>query len=148
MCDITVVCGSPGSGKTMYVKKHMCKGDLIVDLDMIYAAISGSDSRDRDKELLPYMFAVRDALYNKLDSWTTLQRAWIIACLPKAYDRESISRRFNAKVILINKTKRECMQQSISDTTRMNDMSFNLKLITEWFDAYTPRQKDVLVIQV
>ena len=148
MCSVIVVCGSPASGKTTYVKKNMHKGDLIIDLDLIYEAITGSDSRERRPELLPFMFAVRDTLYNKLDQWNGIDRAWIIACLPKAYDRENISKRFNAEIVLINKTRQECMQQAMNDSTRTNDMSLQLKIITEWFNAYTPRHKDFLVSKI
>jgi adenylate kinase family enzyme len=145
MSRVTIVCGSPGSGKTTYVKDHMEKGDLIIDLDWIYRAISNTENTIKDERLVPFVFEVRDALYNRLNRPNDLRKAWIVACLPKAQDREAMSRRFSAEVILINRTRKECMQQILGDKNRINNASFYLKLLTDWFNNYTPRDKDILI---
>lgn len=145
MSRVTIICGSPGSGKSTYVREHMQAGDLIIDLDWIYKAISGRTGREKDEALMPFMWEIRDALYNRLTKPNNIKQAWIVGCLPKAGDRESLAKRFNADVILINKTKRECMQQILSDEGRLSDTSIYLKWMSDWFSDYTPREQDRLV---
>ena len=38
---VTVVCGPPGSGKSTHVDGHKQPGDLVVDIDALYVALTG-----------------------------------------------------------------------------------------------------------
>lgn len=45
---IYLIYGAPCSGKSTYISEHAKRGDLICDVDLIYAAISGEDPHDAD----------------------------------------------------------------------------------------------------
>lgn len=40
---VYLIYGSPCSGKSTYIKEHMQRGDVVCDVDDIYASISGQD---------------------------------------------------------------------------------------------------------
>lgn len=48
---VYLICGSPCSGKTTYIKNHAKDGDLVCDVDLIYQSISNRDSHDADVEI-------------------------------------------------------------------------------------------------
>jgi predicted kinase len=45
---VYLIYGPPCSGKTHYIKEHMQDGDIVCEVDDIYAAISGNDPHDAD----------------------------------------------------------------------------------------------------
>ena len=94
---VTVVCGPPLSGKTTYVKQNARRGDLIVDVDWLYAALSGQELHYTPEELLPFVTSARDAVYERLMRPSKVERAWIITSKPEAASQ--IVARLNAKRI-------------------------------------------------
>jgi len=58
--DVYIVWGSPASGKTTYVKKHMEGGDLVVDLDLIKQSISMKEKTTAGDNLLNVALSVRE----------------------------------------------------------------------------------------
>ncbi len=75
---VTIVCGPPGSGKSTLVRQQMCRGDLVVDMDALYQALSYRDDRDKPEELLPWVCTARDAVIEKLGHDKGPGQAWII----------------------------------------------------------------------
>ena len=75
---ITVVYGPPGSGKSTYVSKRWAAGDLIVDVDLLFAAVSGLELYDKPEELLPFVIAARDAIVDRLKRESKAGSAWLI----------------------------------------------------------------------
>jgi len=63
--DIVVICGPAGSGKSTHVREEAKPGDLIVDVDLIYAALSGLELFHKPPGLLPFFCAARDAIVNR-----------------------------------------------------------------------------------
>ena len=45
---IYLVYGPPCGGKSTYINDHMTEGDIVCDVDLLYAAISGRDPHDAD----------------------------------------------------------------------------------------------------
>ena len=45
---IYLVYGSPCSGKSTFISEHMGDGDIVCDVDLLYAAISNRDAHDAD----------------------------------------------------------------------------------------------------
>ena len=95
--DVTVVLGPPGSGKTTYVLEHKHRGDLILDLDAIYSALSGLGMHDNPKELLGYVIAARDGILMKLHRPSECRRAWLITIDPVMAERWQ--RQYKADVV-------------------------------------------------
>ena len=99
-CRVVVVSGLPGVGKSTYVQKRATRGDLIVDLDAIFAAISGLSLHDNPDSLLPFACSARDAIYDRLRMESDVRRAWIITSDVAAV--AALTVRFNAEHVLLN----------------------------------------------
>ena len=65
---VYIVYGPPLSGKTSYVSSIATAGDLILDIDNIWQAISGLDRYKKPAALNANVFAVRDLLLAQIKS--------------------------------------------------------------------------------
>lgn len=145
MTQVTIVCGAPGSGKTTYAKSQMQEGDLIVDHDLLYQALSGLEYYNKPIELFPYVWAAWDTVIEELISRQDIYRAWVVACLPNGDDRETLAYRLNAKVILIESLEFACINRIEKDSRRNKQARYWEKIIHKWFKDYTPRNEDVVI---
>ncbi|MFE4038248.1 MULTISPECIES: HNH endonuclease [Priestia] len=97
--NVTIVNGAVGSGKTTYVKEHMEHGDLILDVDYLWMAVTVVDMYDKPQHLTDIVLAMRNeacrVLQSKMDKDI---RAWIITT---AKDVEELKRMFNATLLKI-----------------------------------------------
>jgi hypothetical protein len=141
---VNIICGSPGSGKTTYMRKRYDDGDLVVDVAWLFSALTGQHGPIKDSRLVPYTLAMRDTLYDMLIKNNDVN-AWVMAGAPKAEDRQALADKFGVEVKLINKTRKQCLEQVMKDDERKADQKFYIWLVNDWFDNYTPRDADVLV---
>ena len=115
---IYLIYGSPLSGKTTWVRDNMSDGDLILDIDNIWQAVSGCDRYIKPKRLNAVVFKVRDtmleAIQYRLGKW---RNAYIVGGYPLISERERLCKQLGAESILIEATKAECLQrlESIED---------------------------------
>lgn len=134
--NVYIVYGSPGSGKTTYVKEHREYGDLVVDLDLIKQAISMEGKTDAPDNLLPIVLYVRDCLYNVIqDRKLHCRNVWIIASLPKKKEREELRDRLRAELIFMDVDIHECLNRAMNDDERGNK-KLQEEIISKWFANY------------
>ena len=122
-----IVVGPKGSGRRAYVDKHRKNGDLIVDLDALYQAVSGGT--DKPKELLPYVIACQKAIYNRLcrpwKRYPQTRKAWIITAEPKRDKRTQLATELNASVTVLETSVSDCsynLQQQGYDGGRYREL--------------------------
>ena len=133
-----IVYGSPGSGKTTYVRKHREVGDLVIDLDLIKQAISMEDRTYETDNLLDVSIGIRDYIYKRIeDNDVNAKAIWIIASLPKRKARIELAERLGAELVFIDKTISECLNQAYMDKTR-KDKTLEKIIINKWFANYEP----------
>ena len=133
-----IVYGSPGSVKSTYVREHRAVGDLVVDLDLIKQAISMVDRTNDTDNLLDIAIGIRDYIYKRIEENNVDTKAiWIIASLPKRKEREELSKRLGADLILIDKDINECLNNAYLDTNR-KDKTLEKYIIEKWFANYEP----------
>ena len=133
-----MVWGSPGSGKTTYVKQHMHAGDMVVDLDYIKQAISLQGKTASISNLMPVALDIREHIYDLISKRDIIQTetVWVVAGLPKHEDREYTRRRLRPNdMVHINSDMERCIEQAMSDTER-HDKDIQVKIIRKWFDDY------------
>jgi hypothetical protein len=108
---VYIIYGAPLAGKTSYVKTNMQRGDIVVDMDRLYTAISFLDMYDKPDSLSRNVFAVRDLLLDniktRIGKWGS---AWIIGGYPEKYKREQFSNELGTELIYIETSKEECME--------------------------------------
>lgn len=94
---VIIVSGLPGAGKTTYVREKMRRGDLIVDMDAIFSALSGEtiNGGDGPAELLPFACEARDAIIARLERSSEVRTAFLITTRPD--QAENWARQFNGE---------------------------------------------------
>ena len=128
--EIYIIWGSPASGKSTYVNEHKFDTDMVIDLDRIKSAIGKSDN------LIKTAFDIRDFLYGLIEKkQIDCKRIWIVAGLPKRQQRKELQERFNAKMIFIDKSYDECIENSLKDSSRTNKL-YQEYIIKKWFEEY------------
>lgn len=134
--QVFLVYGSPCAGKSTYVRENANIGDLIVDLDLIYKAISPAPLYQHTEQIKRVAFGVRDYLYDQIrirnGSWNT---AWIIAGMPRKDERERLAARLGASLILVESTKEECYKKLLSANDG-RDLDAWRDYIDKWFLDY------------
>ena len=135
---VVVVWGSPGSGKTTYVKQRMHAGDMVVDLDYIKQAISMQGKTASISNLMPVALDIREHIYDLISKRDIIQTetVWVVAGLPKHEDREYTRRRLRPNdMVHINSDMERCIEQAMSDAER-HDKDIQVKIIRKWFEDY------------
>ena len=134
--QIYLVYGPPLSGKTTYVADVMNEGDLIIDMDNIWQAVSGCKRYVKPGRLKSVVFNVRDTLLDaakyKLGRWNN---CYIIGGYPLISERERLIKEFGAREIYIEASKEECLARL--DTVSDRDSIEWAKYIDEWFTKFT-----------
>lgn len=134
---VSIIYGSPGSGKTTYVREHMEDSDLVVELDQIEYALGYR--RMGCSNLLPLALRIRDMIYQLIedrDPVIDCRHVWIVATLPKKSDREELAKRVKADELhLCEATQAECEDRVRKDEGRQ-DKQIELAIIEKWFEDY------------
>ena len=136
---VVVVWGSPGSGKTTYVKQHMHAGDMVVDLDYIKQAISLRGKTASIGNLMPVALDIREHIYDLISKRDIIQTetVWVVAGLPKHEDREYTRRRLRPNDMMrISSSLERCIEQAMNDTDR-HDKDLQVKIIRKWHEDFT-----------
>lgn len=133
---VYLVAGPPLAGKTTYVANNRQSGDLIIDLDSLFHALSGEETHNKPPQLLKTIWAVRDFLWNHVQNrngnWNT---AWVIATMPTKFERDQSLNALRADLVLLKPGMDECISR-LNNSTRPNKEHQEI-LIREWFENFT-----------
>lgn len=128
---VYLICGSPCSGKSTYIKEHMQRGDLICDVDLIYGAISGQDSHDA--EMYTHEIAckldsdLKDMIRDRVGGW---KDAYVVSLANTTEKLCKAKERIKAdEVIFIDTPYDVCMERS------KERPPYFVWLIQEWFET-------------
>lgn len=141
----TIVIGPPGSGKTTYVKERIKRGEIVVDLDKIYEALTFLPHHDKPQELLGLMLESRGAILGQIAMMGERRpRLWIIASAPKRSDREIYRKMFGKiQVIALEISPEKCMSRISSDPTRALAQRGFARIVSDWWSDYEPEAGSV-----
>lgn len=110
--QVFIVHGSPLSGKSSYVREAMNEGDLVIDIDSIWACVSGCERYVKPNRLRSVVFAVRDNLLESVKyrrgKWNN---AYVIGGYPFRLERERLADRLGARLVHIDTDKEECLRR-------------------------------------
>ncbi len=149
----TIIAGPPGAGKSSYAAVRMRHGDLLVDLNTLYQAISGLDLYDKPQSLLQFAIAARDGIYYRLAhlwKYTVKPRhAWIIATLPKVGDRAELCAELGGSTVVLETSPNDCIRRLQADTERGASearIEAQRVIIDEWWKDYTRGEGEKIII--
>jgi hypothetical protein len=119
---VTIVTGPPGAGKSHFVRERMRPGDLVIDFDLIYQALSGGlPMYERPESLRALVWDVIHLLWDKIEARevaidrrqppvSSFQdcRTWIILSGTN-YRLAAMQQRFNAELVVLAEKPAVCM---------------------------------------
>lgn len=113
---VYIVYGAPCSGKSTRAQSMMERGDLLIDFDRIFYAISGRPLYDRPENLKKNVFAIRDMLIDNIRTrYGKWKNAYIVGGYPHKVEREELARKLGAELIYCDSTKEECYARAEKD---------------------------------
>lgn len=120
---ITVVCGYPGAGKTTYAKKHKKYNDVMLDLDLIYSAITNNKMYEeiRPRNIVEYINDfIKASIYKSKEYSFDI---WLIRCCPDDIEMD-ILKDNNAKIIWLDTDREECRRRLYNDNRLLKGFDF------------------------
>lgn len=137
LVPLTIVTGAPGAGKTTYVQQHMHEGDLVVDVDALYSALSGQPWYSKPDTLLPLVLAARDAVLARLGKPSGIRHAWWITTEANALTLDRLAETMGAQLVVLDQVSpTECMTRIAKDPRRADRAHLWRQLVSKWFEKY------------
>lgn len=135
--NVYIVFGAPLAGKRTYVQEYMSRGDIVVDMDRLYAAVSLLPSYDKPDNLLVNVRGIHNLLLDniktRLGKWNN---AWIIGGYANKYKREKLAEDLGAELIFCDVSKQECISRLEQDEERRYRKDEWIIYINKWFEEY------------
>lgn len=122
---IVLVWGPPAAGKTTYVAERQLPGDLVIDFDLLAAALGASGHGDDD--YLAATNTVRRALISHAYDVRAERRVWLVSANPEAparYDHD--------EAVLIDPGRDTTLAQAVT-AGRPDRWA---AIINDWYDAH------------
>lgn len=135
--QVFIVYGSPLSGKSSYVNDVMLQGDLLLDIDKIWMAISNQPLYIKPKELTSNVFAIRDLILQQIKhrqgKW---QNAYIVGGYPLSAERNRLANTLGARLIHIDTDKETCLSRLIACEDKRDKEQWK-KFIEDWWEKFS-----------
>ena len=107
---VYLIWGSPLAGKSSYVRQAMQPGDMVVDMDALWMAVSSQERYIKPDCLRFNVFALRDALYDQIYTrYGQWQDCYIIGGFANPLERKALVERLGAVEVYIESTCDECI---------------------------------------
>lgn len=136
LVPLIVVAGAPGSGKTTMVQRHAAAGDLVLDMDVLRARLTGLPMYESPESTFVPALRERNAQIMRLTTnpvpWP---RAWLIATAPTAAARRWWRRKADARIVLVETPTSECAERITKDHRRRDKARFHAAA-EQWWKAY------------
>lgn len=143
---VVLVAGPPGAGKSSLVGGMFRAGDLIIDVDRLFTALSGLEVYEKPGALLAFALEARDAVLRRLAKPSPVGRAWIVAGAPTANERDRFERSLHAQVLVLETPAAECMRRIAADPRRASRAPLWAPIVQDWWATYRRRPKGDTVI--
>ena len=134
---VHIVYGPPLSGKADYVCHHMGRGDIVVDMDRLYTAVSMLPYYDKPDSLFGNVISIHNLLIDnikiRLGKWCS---AWIIGGYADKFKRERLAIDIGADLVFCNISREECLMRLEVDENRRYRKEEWKTYIDKWFEQY------------
>ena len=133
------VYGAPCSGKSTFVRENMQKGDIVLDIDRLWSALSGQPEYIKPSEIKAVVFNARNAIIDciktRAGNW---QQAFVIEGGALLGERMRRIETLGAECIYIESTRDECIKRLANDEGRNAVQSQYIEYIDDWFKKFQP----------
>jgi len=131
---VYIVWGSPLSGKNTLVRQMMQYGDIVLDMDALWQAVTMQPEYIKPNNCRFNIFKLRDELLDQIKTrYGQWYDAYVIGGYPDKYERERLAQTLGAELIHCESTKEECLKRlEISGKPKAWE-----KYIIEWWERYS-----------
>jgi hypothetical protein len=130
---VYIVYGSPLSGKTTMVKDMMQYGDIVMDMDALWQAVTFQQEYVKPNNIRFNIFKLRDDLLDQIKTrYGQWYDAFIIGGYPDKYERERLAIELGAELIYCESTKEECFER-LEQSDKPSEW---LDYIEDWWEKY------------
>jgi hypothetical protein len=134
---VFIVYGSPLSGKREYVNQNIRRGDLVVDIDSIYSAVSFLPSFDKPDSLFSNIIGVHNLLIDNIKTrYGKWGSAWVIGGYADKYKREKLADDLGAELVFCDVSQDECLRRLEMDERLQYRKDEWRSYIEKWFREY------------
>lgn len=130
---VTIVAGPPGAGKTAYIEERAKWGDLVVDVDALYAALSMLPWYEKPDVLLPFVMEVRDAVLARLSRPSQVRAAWVITSEADRGKLEKLSETLGGALVVLEVNALECVRRISQDERRADRWEQWQEIVNAWW---------------
>lgn len=136
--EVFIVYGPPMAGKKVYVEQNIERGDLVVDMDALYAAVSMMPAYDKPDNLFSNVNAIHSTLIDNIKTrYGKWHNAWIIGGYADKYKRERLAEELGAELIFCDINQEECLNRLQHDESKRYRQEEYSKYISKWFEQHT-----------
>lgn len=140
---VVLVAGPPCAGKTTYARERLEPGDLLLDADPLYAALSGGQEHDRAPGIWPFVWAGFYGVLRELPRHRFERRTvWVVQGVPRRRERDRYRHLNAADVVVLETPADECRRRArarFGDGHRLDEY---VGLIDRWWADYQPNAAD------
>lgn len=130
-CELTIVFGPPGSGKSTWVTERAGPDDLVIDLDVIIATISGEPIYAAEGWLTKGLQA-RNSVLGSLKTET--RRTWFIATGNGPKERQWWADKLQpAQVVVLDVAADVCIGRILRDPRRQWKSESQIQAVYRWW---------------
>lgn len=130
---VFIVWGSPMSGKSTMVSDMIRYGDIVLDVDSLWQAVTMQPRYVKPDNVRFNIFALRD---NLLDQIKTRHGQWcdayVIGGYPDKYERERLAQTLGAELIFCEATRQECLNR-LAQSGKPGQWE---KYVDEWWEIH------------
>lgn len=136
--EVYIVYGPPMAGMEMLVRTEMERGDIVIDMDALYAAVSMLPYYDKPDNLFTNVIGIHNQLLDNIKTrYGRWHNAWIIGGYADKYKRERLADDLGAELIFCDVDKDECYNRLKQDEDRQYRQDEWRGYIDKWFASYT-----------
>lgn len=136
--SVYIVYGPPMAGKQDLVQQRVQRGDIVVDMDRLYQAVSMLPSYDKPDSLLGNVRGIHGLLLDNIKTrYGKWNNAWIIGGYADRYKREKVAGELGAELVFCDVSKEECLRRlELDEDIRYRKDEWR-GYIEKWFERYT-----------
>ena len=127
---VYLICGPPGCGKSTYVKNHIVDGDIVIDFDLLYRALTLADDHKGEQILFERVNQCRWYLIDTISAFPEVRNTWIIIGAPEDEHIDYVEKTLGGKVLYLDEFKRTCVRRCVA---RGGDYELWRQILDEWF---------------
>ncbi len=131
---VYIVYGSPLSGKNTLVRELMQYGDIVLDIDALWQAITLQPDHVKPQNVRFNVFKLRDCMLDQIKTrYGNWYDAYVISSLSDKYERERMAEMLGADLIYCDSTQDDCIERFKSSGRPGAWLGY----ITDWWEKYT-----------